>query len=127
MIVGIGVDILDSRRIEGIVERQGARFFNKILTNDEQSFCKSRTGVIETFAKIFAIKEAVVKAISDVSKTSWHDIEVLHKSSGKPYICLHNFALKNLLAKTQGKSFAIEVSVSDEIPYVCAFAMIETI
>ncbi len=127
MIVGIGVDILDIRRIEGIIERQGDRFIRKIFTDSEIKFCYSRLRVHESFSKIFAIKEAVIKAISSVSGLKWHDIEVFHDKNGKPCVRLYNIAIDNLLKRINGKSFVIEVSVSDEIPYVCAFVVIETL
>lgn len=123
MIIGTGVDILDIRRIEGIIFRQGQRFIQKIYTLQEQNFCRRRLRKTESFAKIFAVKEAVIKAISDVSGIFWKDIEVFHDINGKPFVKLRNAAL----SKFKNQSFSIEISVSDEPPYVCAFAIIETI
>lgn len=127
MIAGIGVDLLDIRRLEKVILRQGDRFLKKIYTEQEREFCEKRIKSIESFAKIFSIKEAIIKAISNVSGVFWHDIEVFHNENGKPFVRLKNSALKNLLIKIKDKSFAVEVSVSDEIPYVCAFAIIETL
>lgn len=123
MIIGTGVDILDIRRIEGIISRQGRRFIQKIYTPQEQDFCGRRLRETESFAKIFAVKEAVIKAISDVSGIFWKDIEVLHDRNGKPFVKLKNAAL----SKLKNQPFSIEISISDEPPYVCAFAIIETI
>lgn len=125
MIAGTGVDLLDIRRIEGISSRQSDRFFNRIFTKTEQDFCNKRLRKIESFAKMFAIKEAVIKAISVTSGIKWHDIEISHNENGKPVVNLKNKALSNLLYKIHNKSFVIEVSVSDEIPYVCAFVVID--
>ncbi len=127
MIIGTGVDILNIERIRGIISRHGDRFLNKVYTKQERIFCENRLKSIESFAKIFSIKEAVIKAISTVSGVFWKDIDVLHEKNGKPFVKLKNRALENLLKRINGKSFIIEVSVSDEIPYVCSFAIIETI
>lgn len=127
MIIGTGVDILKIERIRGLISRQGERFLNKIYTKQEREFCERRLKSIESFAKIFSIKEAVIKAISAVSGVFWQDIEVFHDENGKPFVKLKNRALGNLLSKINDKSFVIEVSVSDEISCVCAFAIIETI
>jgi holo-[acyl-carrier protein] synthase len=127
MILGIGVDILDTRRFDGVISRQGERFINKIFTMQEREFCARRLRSNESFAKIFSIKEAVIKAISNTSGMFWHDIEVFHNKKGKPFVELKNAALSNLKSRINDKSFVIEVSVSDELPYVCAFVVIDTL
>ena len=125
MIIGIGVDILDIKRIERLYHKFGDKFTTKIFTKQEIEFCKKRTRYLESLAKMFSIKEAVIKAISDVSGVFWHDIEVFHDKNGKPFIGLSGKALDNVKIKTQGNDFNFEVSVSDEIPLVCAFAILE--
>jgi holo-[acyl-carrier-protein] synthase len=127
MIFGIGVDILDTRRFEGVISRQKERFISKIFTLQEREFCSRRLRVNESFSKIFSIKEAVLKAISNTSGIFWKDIEVFHDQNGKPFVELKNAALANLITKINGRSFVIEVSVSDEIPYVCAFVVIDIV
>ncbi|MDR1488580.1 MAG: holo-ACP synthase [Holosporales bacterium] len=124
MIIGLGIDLLDSRRIDGIMQRHGDRFQNKIYTRGEREFALDRTKPNESFAKIFSTKEAVIKAISNVSGVFWHDIEVFHDKNGKPIIKLHNMAHKNLLKKTNGAAYKIDVTVSDERHYVIAFAIV---
>ena len=123
MIFGIGTDILDIRRIERLVFKFGEQFENKHFTVQERSFAHSRERYIETFAKMFSIKESVIKAISDVSGMRWHEIEVCHDSNGKPFINLSGRAHEYLFHKTNGR-FKIDVSVSDEIPYVVSFVVI---
>ena len=125
MIIGIGVDILDIRRIQHLFQKFENQFEKKIFTKQEIEFCKKRKSSIESFAKMFSIKEAVIKAISDVSGIFWHDIEILHDKNGKPSVNLTGNALKNLKKKTE--KFNMEISVSDEPPYVTAFVVIESL
>lgn len=124
MIIGIGVDILDIKRIQHLFQKFENQFEQKFFTSQEIKFCKKRKTVVESFAKMFSIKEAVIKAISDASGIFWHDIEIFHDDNGKPYVKLAGNALKNLSKKSE--NFNIEVSVSDEPPYVTAFVVIES-
>lgn len=126
MIVGIGIDILDMRRIEGIIDRQGERFLRKIYTPQEREFCQKRHRFVESFAKIFALKEATIKAISHVPGVFWKDIEVGHDENGKPLITLHNAALTNLQKRRKNAAFHIEASTSDDYPYATAFVIIDS-
>jgi holo-[acyl-carrier protein] synthase len=125
MIIGIGVDILDIKRIERALAKYGERFKTRIFKRREIEFCMKRTRAIESFSKMFAIKEAVIKAVSVSNGISWHDIEVLHDSNGRPEVLLTGRILQNLNIKIHNQAFRIAVSVSDEIPYVCAFAVLE--
>jgi holo-[acyl-carrier protein] synthase len=124
MILGAGIDILDVRRIDRLVSKFGAHFENKIFTSDEIEFCRRREKCVESLAKMFALKEAVIKAISDVSGVRWHNIEVFHNDLGKPVIELSGQALAKILKKAI--NFQIDASTSDEPPFVAAFAIIWT-
>lgn len=127
MIIGIGVDMADTRRIDSSFNKFKEVFLNRIFTKSEIEFCLKRKRYIESFTKMFSIKEAILKAISNTSGIFWKDMEIFHDENGKPFVKLYNKALKNIEAKTKGKPFNVEVSVSDEIPYVCAFVVIETV
>ncbi|MDR0640471.1 MAG: holo-ACP synthase [Holosporales bacterium] len=122
MIVGIGIDILDIRRIERLVLKFPEKFETRICTRREIEFCRARTQYIESLSKMFSMKEAVLKAISNVSGIRWHDIEILHDSRGKPSVNLSGVALRNLTEKSE--TFQLEVSTSDEPPYVVSFVVI---
>lgn len=126
MIIGIGVDLVDCRRIEKIYLKFRESFLKKIYTQKEQQFFLQRNKNIATLAKIFALKEGVAKAISDITDISWLDIEVLHDKNGKPFVELHKKALERAVMRANGKDFCFEVSVSDELPYVCGFVIFMT-
>lgn len=123
MIFGIGTDILDIRRVEQLVLKFGKKFENKHFTSRELEFANSRLRRVETLAKMFSIKESLIKAISNVSGMHWHELEVLHDQNGKPFINLSGKALEYLEQRINGP-FQIDVSVSDEIPYVVSLAII---
>ncbi|MDR2598447.1 MAG: holo-ACP synthase [Holosporales bacterium] len=122
MILGAGIDILDMRRIERLVVKFGSQFERRIFTDAELQFCRRREKFIESLAKMFSIKEAVIKAISEVNGIRWHDIEIFHNDLGKPVIELSGQALLRTLAKSV--RFKIEASTSDEPPYVAAFVIL---
>jgi holo-[acyl-carrier protein] synthase len=122
LIIGVGVDVLDIRRIGRLVQKFPEKFVEKIWTPQELEFCQTRNKYVESLAKMFSLKEAVLKAISDVSGVRWHDVEVLHDARGKPLIGLSGRALQNIMKKSQ--IFQIEASTSDEPPYVVSFVVI---
>ncbi|MDR2667080.1 MAG: holo-ACP synthase [Holosporales bacterium] len=123
MIIGVGVDIVDIRRIECLIHRYQDRFLKKVFSEGEIDFCIQRSGAVASFAKMFSLKEATVKAISDFSGVRWRDIEITHDSLGKPMVSLFGNALKNL--QKRGRNFLISASVSDEKNYATAFVLIE--
>ncbi|GHT88597.1 holo-[acyl-carrier-protein] synthase [Alphaproteobacteria bacterium] len=127
MILGIGTDILDIRRIEKALFKFGSRFEKKIYTERELNFARKRKLFVETLAKMFSMKESVIKAISDVSGVFWRDIEILHDENGKPEVLLHGVALENMKRKSKDGEFHINASASDEMPYVCSFVVIEAL
>jgi holo-[acyl-carrier-protein] synthase len=122
MILGAGIDILDTRRIERLIVKFGSQFERKIFTDAELEFCRRREKSVESLAKMFSIKEAVIKAISDVAGVRWRDIEIFHNDLGKPVIELSGQALAKTLEKS--RHFQIEASTSDEPPFVAAFVII---
>ncbi|MDR0630767.1 MAG: holo-ACP synthase [Holosporales bacterium] len=124
MIIGIGIDILDIRRVEKLFVKFSERFENKIFTKDEIKFAQKHSKYIEALAKIFSLKESVIKAISDVSGVAWHDIEILHETP-KPTVKLSGLAIKKILAKSP--NFNIHASVSDDPPYVTSLIIIESL
>ena len=114
MIQGIGTDIVEVIRIAKAVERWGNHFLNHVFCQEEIDYCFRHKSPFEHFAGRFAAKEAVIKALSDISQLQWKDIKILNLNNGKPYCVLNN-------KKFQG---AIQVSISHTRTYAIAFALI---
>lgn len=127
MILGIGNDLVDSRRIDTTLKRYGARFLNRVFTQKEQVRIISRANQTMGYAKVFAMKESVLKALGTGLTTGivWHDIEVVREGNQPPSVVLRGAALEVLKKKTpEGYTNHIHVSVSDEWPYAQAFAIV---
>ena len=123
MIIGVGIDIVDIRRIDSLLQKFGNRFLQKIYTADEIRFCCSRRNVAGSLAKMYALKEATLKAIADVTGIRWHDIEVNHEENGCPRVAVTGNALGNLRKKI--KKYDIKVTTSDEREYAIAYVIIQ--
>jgi len=111
MIKGIGIDIIDIKRIKSIMEKFGEKFYEKILTEKEIAYCKSYKAKPEPhFAGRFASKEAYSKALgTGISKEfKWKDIEILNDERGKPYI---HHKVENEYSKYK---FHVSISHTDE-------------
>ena len=102
MILGIGTDMVDVRRIEKLLNRFSTRFTEKVFTPAERTYCTAQHTPAAAFAKRFAAKEAALKALGTGLRAgiTWHDIEILNDAKGKP--CLH--LSPDLLSKTLGIS-----------------------
>ena len=130
MILGVGSDLTDIRRIERAIERFGARFLDRIYTEAEQARAEGRPGRINTYAKRFAAKEACAKAIGGGlwRGVSFTDIEVLNLKGGRPVIPLTGAAQVQLETRIPtGKSARFHLTMSDEPPYAQAFVVIEAV
>ncbi|MEP3891863.1 MAG: holo-ACP synthase [Hellea sp.] len=128
MIIGIGTDICDISRIEKSIDKFGQRFIDKTFTAHEQDYCESKSGRASYYAKRFAAKEAVAKALATSSSgaLSWLDVEVHNDPSGRPKAILYRGALERLNAKTpDGATAHVHLSLSDDYPNAVAYAMIE--
>ncbi len=129
MIVGLGTDLVDIRRIERSINRFGDLFCNRIYTQTEQNACNSRQGKkrISAYAMRFAAKEACSKALGTGLRLGvfWRDMENVSLPTGKPVMRLTGGALKRLQALTpKGMSCQIDVSLTDEYPYAMAVVII---
>ena len=102
MIVGIGVDIVDIRRVRGVLERQGDRFVRRVFTAAEQDYCRAHRDPSPHFAARFAAKEALFKALGTgwARGVTWRDAEVQRQESGAPRLMITGCARK--LADQQG-------------------------
>lgn len=130
MILGIGTDICDIRRIEESIEKFGDRFLTRIFTDFEQAYCESKSGKANYYAKRFSGKEAVAKALatSKSGALSWTDVEVRNNPSGRPQVLLHGTAEKRLSEITpKGYTATVHLSLSDDYPYAQAYAIVEAL
>ena len=110
MVIGVGIDIIEIKRIKSVMEKFGDRFFERILTDNEIKYCKSFSKPDLHFAGRFASKEAYSKSIgTGISKDfKWKDIEILNDERGKPYI---RHTTENSYSKLK---FTVSISHTDE-------------
>ncbi len=131
MILGIGSDLTDIRRIEKTLERFGERFEKRVFTDGEIAKANRRAGAgprikAATLAKRFAAKEACSKALgTGIRGIRWREMEVANLPSGKPTLSLTGQAMERLQALTP-KGFApqIDLSMTDDYPLAQAFVVI---
>ena len=125
MIIGIGTDIIDTRRIKKIIQQYGEKFKKRCFSINEIKKSENRLNVINSYAKRYAAKEACSKALgTGLSRgVFWKDIEVVNNKFGKPSIILHNKALSRI-KKMTNNNYKIEVSLSDEQNYAIANVII---
>ena len=131
MIIGVGTDLIDIRRIDKTISRFGKAFCDRIYTQTEQKLCDSREGKkrISAYAMRFAAKEACSKALGTGLRQGvfWRDMEIGHLPSGKPLLTLTGGALKQMESLTpEGHTPQIDVSLTDEYPYAMAVVIIST-
>jgi holo-[acyl-carrier protein] synthase len=128
MILGIGSDLCDIRRIEKTLERHGERFIRRIFTDIERSRAERKANPAATYAKRFAAKEACAKALGTGMNRGvfWRDMGVVNQRSGQPTMKLTGGAAERLAALTpQGHEAVIHLTITDEHPYAQAFVVIE--
>lgn len=121
MILGIGTDIIEVKRIEASIERFGQRFLDRIFSIEEQAYCLRHKDASKHFAGRFAAKEAIVKALGTGFRDGigWLDIKVINDPQGKPVAAL------SLQLKEQFDSPTIHLSISHGRDYATAFAIWE--
>ena len=128
MIIGLGNDLIDIRRIEQTLERFGNRFIHRIYTETEQARAERKPlQRAATYAKRFAAKEACAKALGTGLKLGvfWRDMAVINLSSGQPTMRLTNGALRRLEQLTpRGRVPHIHLSLTDDYPLAVGFVII---
>jgi holo-[acyl-carrier protein] synthase len=130
MILGIGSDITDARRIAKVIERHGERFLDRIFTANERARADKRRNRVETYAKRFAAKEACAKALGTGLRAGvwWHDMGVINLPSGRPTMQLTGGAKRRLDAITpEGYEARIDLTITDEGPTAHAFVVISAV
>ena len=128
MIIGIGTDLCDIRRIKKNLDQYGVRFKEKIFTPIEIDYCDSKAGAAGYYAKRFAAKEALAKALSNENSghLSWTDVGVVNDPSGRPRFELTGGAAKRLSDYTpKGYTAFVHLTLTDDDPYAMAFVVIE--
>jgi holo-[acyl-carrier protein] synthase len=127
MILGIGSDIIDIRRIEKTLERYGERFLGRIFTAAERAKAEGRANRAATYAKRFAAKEACSKALGTGFRRGvfWRDMGVVNLRSGKPTMRLTGGAERRLAEITpRGMSAQIDITLTDDYPQAQAIVII---
>jgi len=130
MIVGIGSDLIDIRRVEKTLERFGDRFVQRVFTEIEQRKSEGRKLRAASYAKRFAAKEACAKALGTGMRAGvfWRDMGVVNLRSGKPSMALTGGAAARLAALIPPGSLpTIHVTITDEYPLAGAFVIIEAV
>jgi holo-[acyl-carrier protein] synthase len=130
MIIGLGSDLIDIRRIEKTLERHGARFIDRIFTETEQRKSDGRNQRAASYAKRFAAKEACAKALgTGLSRgVFWKDMGVANLPSGKPAMRLTGGAKARLEEMTpNGFQAVVHLTITDDFPLAQAFVIIEAL
>ena len=129
MILGIGMDLCKISRINTTLYRYGDRFKKRCFTNNEIKKCNKVKNSSACYAKRFASKEAVSKALGTGINQGvyWKDIEIINDKLGKPYYAKTKKITKLIKKEFKVKSFNCFLSISDENNYSTAFTIIQSI
>ncbi|MBP0438951.1 holo-ACP synthase [Tianweitania sediminis] len=130
MIIGIGSDLIDIRRIEKTLERHGERFRARVFTDIEQARSDRRKERAASYAKRFAAKEACAKALGTglARGVFWRDMGVVNLPGGKPTMKLTNGAAARLASMTPaGHVAVVHLTITDDFPLAQAFVIIEAL
>jgi len=130
MILGLGSDTIDIRRIERSIDRYGERFLDRIFTGVERRKSDQRRMRAASYAKRFAAKEACAKALGTglAGGVFWRDMGVVNLQSGKPTMELTGGAAERLAAMTPpGHMARIDVSITDDFPLAQAIVIISAV
>ena len=130
MIIGLGSDLSDIRRIQGSLDRFGERFTQRIYTEVERTRSERTADRAASYAKRFAATEACAKALGTGMRRGvfWRDMGVVNLRSGQPTMALTGGALARLNAMTpEGHKAVIHLSLTDDHPYAQAFVIIEAL
>lgn len=131
MILGVGTDLCDIRRIEATLQRFGDRFVDRIFTRDERARAERRPATrAYRYAQTFAAKEACAKALGTGLRLGvfWRDMQVVHLPSGKPTLQLMGGALQRLMFLVPSQHQPVmNVSLTDEFPLAHAIVIISAV
>lgn len=128
MILGIGTDLANIERIQGVLDRHGDRFRNRVFTDVEQQKAERRADTPGTYAKRWAAKEACSKALGTGLRMgiAWKDMAVSNLHTGQPVMEVTGWAAARLADMTpDGHEAIIHVTLTDDHPWAQAFVVIE--
>lgn len=127
MIVGIGIDLIDCRRVSKLLECYGEKVLHKLILPQERAFYERKQNFSVGVAKVFSVKEAVAKALH--TYPVWREIELYHTKDGAPFVKLYGSTQDKFKQVSQSvcgeKDGSVHVSITDEYPYVTTFCVIE--
>ncbi len=130
MIIGIGTDVVQIRRIQITIDRFGTKFLNRIFTAKERERGETLSGATRYgyYAKRYAAKEAVSKALgTGIGRLAgWQEIEILNNETGAPTVHLSGQSADTLTQKANGQETRMHLSLSDDL-FAAAFVVIETL
>ena len=127
MIIGIGSDLIDIRRVEKTLERHGERFTQRCFTEIERAKSDKRRMRAASYAKRFAAKEAMAKALGTGLNRGvfWRDMGVVNLPSGKPTMALTGGAAERLKSLTpRGRQMEVHLTITDDYPLAQAFVIL---
>ncbi|HEX5930285.1 MAG TPA: holo-ACP synthase [Methyloceanibacter sp.] len=130
MIIGIGNDMIDIRRVERTIERYGERFLERVFTPVERMKSDGRAARAASYAKRFAAKEACAKALGTGFRQGvfWRDMGVVNLPSGRPTLELTGGAARALARlKPEGHEMRIDLSITDDFPTAQAIVIISAV
>ena len=130
MILGLGSDLVDIRRIERVIGQYGDRFLERVFTEAERARCEHRANPAASYARRFAAKEACSKALGTGFRRGvfWRDLGVVNLTSGRPTMRLTGGALRRLEEMTPAGMLAqLDVSLTDEPPMAQAVVIISAV
>ena len=130
MIIGLGSDIIDIRRIERILDRFGERFVGRVFTEVERRKCDRRARRADSYARRFVAKEACAKALGTGLRRGvyWRDMGVVNLPSGKPTLALTGGAARRLDEITPpGMTAQIDLTIADDHPTAQAVVLISAV
>jgi holo-[acyl-carrier protein] synthase len=130
MIIGLGNDVIDIRRVERTIERYGERFLSRVFTEIERLKSDNRAGRAASYAKRFAAKEACAKALGTGFRQGvfWRDMGVVNLPSGRPTLQLTGGAARALERLTpEGHEVRIDLSITDDFPTAQAIVIISAV
>ena len=123
-IFGIGTDIINIKRIKKALNKNNQTFKKRIFTTLEIKMCEKRINKTECFAKRFAAKEALFKAVGLPKKLQFSDVQITNTQSGTPKFIIKGSSLKNLKKLFKNRKFKIHLSLSDDKPWAIATVII---
>jgi holo-[acyl-carrier protein] synthase len=130
MIIGLGNDVIDIRRVERTIERYGERFLSRVFTETERRKSDNRAARSASYAKRFAAKEACAKALGTGFRQGvfWRDMGVVNLPSGRPTLHLTGGAARALERITpEGHEVRIDLSITDDFPTAQAIVIISAV